>query len=182
MEGGWCAAQELAEHGQALVHPLPPCGWVDATDAHLVAILAADAHAEDEAARPETLQVGQLASNEDRVAERQEVDAGVNGEFGIERGNHSGVQDPVEAGAGDEADVITAADVVEPCCGHLVEEGAEPLRVGQEPLGRKQTNTHHGGQPSRSGVAGEATRTDGLAEDDVGSSTISASLATVASR
>ena len=68
VEGGRCAAQELADDCQALVHPLPPCGWVDATDAHLVAILAADAHAEDEAARPEALEVGQLASHEDRVA------------------------------------------------------------------------------------------------------------------
>ncbi len=104
------------------------------------------------------------------------------GELGIERGHHRGVQDAVEAGAGDEADVITAADVVEPCCGHRVEERAEPFRVGEELLGRKQTDTHHGAQPSLSGPAGEAKRMHGLGEGELGSSIISASRAKVASR
>ena len=138
----------------------PRVDGVDAADLHLVAILPADAHAEDEAARPETFQVGQLAGNEHRVAQRQEVDPGVHGESGIERGDHPGVQEPVEAGAGEEADVITAADVVEPRRGHIVEERGEPLRVGHQPLRREQTNTDHGDHPLRSDVAGVATRTD----------------------
>ena len=160
MEGGGCAAQELADHGEALVHPLAPCRRVDAADLHLVAILSADAHAEDEATRPETLHVGELAGDEDRVAQRQEVDPGVHGESRIERGDHPCVQEPVEAGAGEEADMVTAADVVEPCRGHVVEERSEPLRVGHQPLRREQTNTDHCDRTLRSGVAGVATRSD----------------------
>ena len=84
--------------------------------------------------------------------------------LGVESGNDTSVQEPVEAGAGDEADVVTAAGVVEPCRGHLVEERAEPLRVEQESLGGNKPTLTMAVNLRDLCVAPEATRTNGHGE------------------
>ncbi len=57
-----------AEHGEALLHASPARRGVDAADLDLVAVLAADAHAEDQATGRELAEVGQLAGDEDGMA------------------------------------------------------------------------------------------------------------------
>ena len=68
MEGRRRAGEQRAQHGEALLHASAARGGVDAADLDFVAILAADSHAEDQAAGRELVEVGELARDEDRMA------------------------------------------------------------------------------------------------------------------
>ena len=56
----------------------------------------------------------------------------------MQYGQRGGLHEPVEPEAGDETDVVSAADVVDPCRCHLGEEFAGPLRSLLEQPGRRE--------------------------------------------
>ena len=97
-----------------------------------MAVLAADADAEDQAPGGEPLDVGQLAGDQHRMAQRQQVEATVDLQRGVQLGQRRGLHEPVEARTGEEAHVIRAADMVEACVADQGEIGPGRGRIPVE--------------------------------------------------
>jgi hypothetical protein len=115
------AGHQPAQDRQALVHALAAGLRVDPADLDLVRVLTAHADPEHEPAGCHQREVGQLARDRHRVAQRQEVDAGVDRQAVVEGAEHRRLEQTVDAGTDEEADVVAAADVIEPRLGDRVE-------------------------------------------------------------
>ena len=100
-----------------------------------MAVLAADAHTEDQATGRELVEVGELARHEDRMAQRQQVHAGHDGQRRVQHRQRRSLQDAVEAGPDEEAHVIAATHVVDAGVVHTSEirrrVGGIPERPGR---------------------------------------------------
>ena len=96
-KGGRRPGQQRAHHLQALVHPPPPGGRVDAADLDLVPILTTDPDPEDQPARREPGEVGQLPGHRHRVAQRQEVEPAMDRQCRMQHRQGGGLEQPVEA-------------------------------------------------------------------------------------
>lgn len=96
-------------------------------------VLAAYADAQHEPPRRQPGEVGELAGDEHRVAQWQQVDADMHVQRGVQHGQRGGLHDPVEPDPGHEADVVAAADVVD----------AGVRRPGQVRSGRLLPPVHH---------------------------------------
>ena len=101
-------------------------------------VLAADPGPEDEPAGGELSEVGQLAGHQDGMAQRQQVHAGVDRQRGVEHRQRRGLDEPVESQAGEEADVVSAADVVDAFLRGLRQERARCLRALLEQSERRE--------------------------------------------
>ena len=107
-------------------------------------VLAADADAEDEPAGGDPGQVGELAGDQDGVAERQEVHAAMDGQRGVKHEQRGGLDQAVEAHAA-EADVVAAAERGRCPPAGLRQERAGGLRVrGEQAEGRKHADADGG--------------------------------------
>ena len=138
VEGDRLAGQERAQHGQAFVHPRAPGGRVHPADRDLVPVLAADAHPEGQPPGREPLDVRELPGHQDWMAQRQQVQAARDPQRGVQRGQRRGLQEPVEAQAHEEAHVVGAADMINPCRGDLVQEGPGRDRIPVQQIGRRE--------------------------------------------
>jgi hypothetical protein len=78
------------------------------------------------------------AGDQDRMAQRQEVDAGVDGQRRVQHRKPGGLHEPVEPEAGDETDVVSAADVVDAFLCGLREERAGRLGALLEQTGGRE--------------------------------------------
>ena len=90
VEAGGRAGQELAHDGEALVHPQTPGRRVHPADRDFMAVLAPHADSEDEATGSDPVDVRELAGHQDGMAQRQQVDAGVDGQGGMKHGQRGG--------------------------------------------------------------------------------------------
>ena len=138
VEGDRLAGQQLAHDGQAFIHPQAPGRRVHPAAGDFAAILAAYPDAEDEPSGGEPGDVGQLAGHQDGMAQRQQVHAAVDGQRGVKHRQRGGLHEPVEAQAGDETDVVAAADVVDAFLLDLRQECAGSLRALLEQPGRRE--------------------------------------------
>jgi hypothetical protein len=138
VEGDRLAGEQLADDGEALVHPQAPGRRVHSADRDFAAVLAADPGSEDEPPRRELRDVGQLARHQDGMAQRQQVHAGVDRHRGVEHRQRGGLHEPVEPDAGQEADVVAAADVVDAGLRGVRQERAGRLRAEFEQPGRRE--------------------------------------------
>jgi hypothetical protein len=144
VESDRLAGHQLAHDGEAFIHPQPPGRRVHPADRDFAAVLAAYPGPEDEPARGEPGDVGQLAGHQDGMAQRQQVQAGVDRQRGMKHRQHGGLDEPVEAQAG-ETDVVSAADVVDACLLHVRQECAGSLRALLQQPGRREHADPGGG-------------------------------------
>jgi hypothetical protein len=105
--------EEPAQRHQRFVGAATSRRGVQAADLDLVAILAADADPEDEPPRRRLGERGELARDEHRVAERQQVDADLHAELRRRGEERRGLHEPVHPEAGVEAHVVGDEEVVE---------------------------------------------------------------------
>jgi hypothetical protein len=112
MEGDRCARQELANDGEAFLHPQPSGGRVHPADRGFVAVLTTHPDTEDEAPRSDPVDICELPGHQDGMTQRQQVHAAEDGQCGMEHGQRGGLHEPVEPCAG-EAHVVSAADMVD---------------------------------------------------------------------
>ena len=113
MERDRLAGEQRAQHLEALVHATAARARVDAADGVLVRVLAADADTEDQPPGREQLEVGELAGDERRMAQREQVDRHVDRDRGVGHRERRRAQETVGARADEEAHVVGGADVVE---------------------------------------------------------------------
>ena len=137
-------------------------GLVSAT-----AVLATpDPYAQGEPAGSDLRERRELSGHDQRVAQRQLVDAEQHPEPVVGREHGGGRDQAVEAGAAVEADVVAHREVVQAHLGHVVQDGTPGSGVGVEELVVDGDAELHGG-----GVEGSharilpprATGTNGLA-------------------
>ena len=137
VEGCPFAGAELAQHGEALLHSSPARRGIDAAHLDLVAILAPDPHAEDQASGRELVDVGQLAGDEDGMTQRQQVHTRHDRQRRMQHRERGGLEEPVQTDADEEADVVAAAHVVDPGVVHAGEVGGDVAGVSDRP-GRRE--------------------------------------------
>ena len=80
MEADRVAIQQLTNDGETFIHPPAPSGRVHPADRDFVPILPAHPDTEDEPSRSEPGEVSELACHQHRMAQRQQVDANVDGQ------------------------------------------------------------------------------------------------------
>ena len=124
MEGRRLAGEQRAQHLEALVHATAARARVDAADGVLVWVLATDPDTEDQPPGREQLEVGDLAGDERRVAEREQVDGHVDRDGGVGHRERRRAQEAVRPRADEETDVVGRADVVEAARRRSAHEGA----------------------------------------------------------
>jgi hypothetical protein len=132
------AGQQLAHDSKAFIHPQAAGRRVHPADRDFVAVLTAYPHAEDEPARSDPGEVGQLAGHQDGMTQRQQVHAGVHGQRRVKHRQRGGLHEPVEPQAAEETDVVAAADMVQACLLGLRQDGAGCLRAPLEQPGRQE--------------------------------------------
>jgi hypothetical protein len=104
-----------------------------------VPVLAADAHAEGQPPGREALKIRELPGHQDRMAQRQQVQAAGDPQRGSQRGQGRGLHEPVEAQASDEAHVVAAADMVD---AGLADAGQERPGGGRIPAQQVEGREH----------------------------------------
>ena len=114
------------EHPERLVRAPPTGCRVDAGDLHLVAVLTADAHAEVHPPGGELGDARELAGDENRVAQGQQVDREVDMQGGVRTEEEGRLDETVGAVPAVEADVVARHDVVE---ARAVERGEDRLET-----------------------------------------------------
>jgi hypothetical protein len=112
--------QQTPEHHQRFVGTPAAGPRVDAVDLELVAVLATHAHAELEPTREQPRHVRELARHAHRVAQGQQVEPDPGRQTVVGGQGGSRVDEPVEAEAVVEADVVADLQEVQ-------------LRVGRRP-------------------------------------------------
>jgi hypothetical protein len=112
VKGDRCARQELAQDGEAFVHPQTPGGWVHPADRDFAAVLTAYPDSEGEPPGSDPVDVCELAGHEDGMAQRQQVDAAVDGQCGMEHCQRGGLHEPIEPYAG-KTHMVSASDMVD---------------------------------------------------------------------
>ena len=127
VEGHRLAGQERPEDGEGLVAAPAPGARVDTADLDLVAVLAADADAEDEPARRQLAEGRDGAGDRQRVTQRQQVDSDVQLEGRMQLRERGHEHQRLHAGAAPERDVVRVEHAVQAgVCDRL--EHAPPLR------------------------------------------------------
>lgn len=107
------ATQQALKRDQALIGAGAPTCRIDTTDLDVVAVLAADTDAEDDASGSTLAEGGQLSGHRHRVAQGQQIDADT--DFGGRQqcGQDGGLDQAIHADAGMKTDVVGNEDVIE---------------------------------------------------------------------
>ncbi len=122
---------QLTDDVQRLVHPAAPCCRIDTTDLDLVGILATDADAEQEPARRQGGEVGELPGDGDRVAQREQVHGGVRRHSLGHRKDSRSAEQSIESGADDEADVVAHPEMIKATLLGELDQGTTSRRLEQ---------------------------------------------------
>jgi hypothetical protein len=121
------AGQQPLHDGQRLVGAPAAGARVDAAHGDLVAILAADADAEDQLARRRLGHRGELSGDGHRMAQREQVDADADLQALVERGEGRRVDESVHPGSDMETHVVGHEHVIDACVQDLRRcAGGEP--------------------------------------------------------
>jgi hypothetical protein len=127
--GDRAAGQQRPDQGQGLVGTAAALVGVDLADLELVRVLAADADAEDQ---PRGRQLGdgrELARDQDRVPEGEQVDPGLDDQAVVGRQQRRGLDQPVGTAAVVEGDVVAHHHAVEPGAVDPVQQPGQPAGV-----------------------------------------------------
>jgi len=90
------------------------------------------------------------AGDQDGMAQRQQIHAGVHGQRGMQHGQRRGLDEAVEPQAGEEAHVVAAADVVDARVADLRQKGAGGLRAPlEQAVGREHADPRECGRADR---------------------------------
>ena len=124
-----------------------------------MAILTANPGPEDEPARGDPGDVGELARHQHGMAQRKQIHAGVDGQRGMKHRQRGRLHQPVKPRPGEETHMIPAADVVDARRRHPRQEGPGSLWVLLEQAqGREHTDPDRRPGPARSVRLGQADR------------------------
>jgi hypothetical protein len=130
--------EETAQRAEGLVGAAPARPGVDTADLDLVAVLAADPHAQHEPTGRRLAQRGDLSRHGHRVAQREQVDADIRAHARLQCGDRRGLDEAIHAEARVEAHVVGHEHVVETARRNALEQRAPPrqgtgehLRIGQ---------------------------------------------------
>ena len=104
-------SEQRAKDAQGFVHAASPSTWIDAADLELVRVLAADTNPECEPAGVALGDGRELTGHQHGMAEGEEVHRDERSERGVGCELVGRPDEPVEAGADDEADVVAAHDM-----------------------------------------------------------------------
>ena len=124
-----------------LVHPTPARLWVHPADLDLVAVLASGPDTERESARSDLSDRRELASDRNRVAQRQEIEPDIHRQLGLSSEHRGRCDQPVRARPYEEAHMIADADVVDSGVSNASKRRLELLRIAVRlAYGRKQSD------------------------------------------
>jgi len=122
-----------------------------------MAILTADPGPEDEPARGDPGDVGELARHQHGMAQRKQVHAGMDGQHGMQHRQRGRLHQPVEPHPAEEAHMVPAADVVDAGRRHPRQVGPGCLRgLLEQAQGREHADSDRCPGPARSARLGQA--------------------------
>src|SRR5215471_17670939 len=112
-------------------------------------VLAAYSDPEDKPPGSELVDIGELAGDQDGMAQRQQVHAAVDRQGGMKHRQGGRLYEPVESEAGEEAHMVCAADMVNAGRADLLQERPRGMRVMlKQAEGREHADTGRNGRPA----------------------------------